>query len=72
MALTDFQIKNAKAKDKPCKLAGGIGVYVLISPNGSKLWRLKYRFNRKDGSKVRLLKYKAYVFTPKIITHRRR
>jgi integrase len=44
MSLTTLQIKSAKAKSKPFKLADERGLYLLINPNGSKLWKLKYRF----------------------------
>jgi len=43
MALSDIQIKNAKPKEKAYKLSDGGGLHVLVAPNGSKLWRLKYR-----------------------------
>jgi integrase len=42
--LKDLQIRNAKPKDKPYKLADGGGLYLLITPAGGKGWRLKYRF----------------------------
>jgi hypothetical protein len=42
--LTDTAIKNAKTKEKPCKLADGGGPYVIVQPVGSKLWRLDYYF----------------------------
>ncbi|MDB5761647.1 MAG: integrase [Herminiimonas sp.] len=41
--LTDVQVKNAKAKDKPYKLADGGGMYLEVMPTGSKFWRLSYR-----------------------------
>jgi hypothetical protein len=44
MTLTVTQIKNAKPKEKPYKLVDEHGLYVLITPNSSKLWKLKYRF----------------------------
>ncbi|PTQ82080.1 integrase [Nitrosospira multiformis] len=44
MALTDLQVKKAKASDKPQKLSDGGGLYLLVQPNGAKYWRLKYRF----------------------------
>lgn len=44
MTLTVAQIKNAKPKEKAYKLADEHGLYLLITPNGSKLWKLKYRF----------------------------
>lgn len=44
MPLTDTAIRKATAT-KPTKLADGGGLYVLVSPNGSKWWRLDYRFD---------------------------
>lgn len=44
MTLTVVEIKNAKPKDKPYKMADEKGLYLLINPNGSKLWKFKYRF----------------------------
>jgi integrase len=48
MPLTDNTIKNPKPKDKPYKLADEKGMYLLINPNGSKYFRFKYRFTRKE------------------------
>jgi hypothetical protein len=48
MALTDTAIRNAKAKNKPTKLSDSGGLYLLIQPNGTKLWRLAYRFSGKQ------------------------
>jgi len=48
MALTDFAIRKAKAQEKPFKLADGGGLHLLVQANGSKLWRLKYRFAGKE------------------------
>lgn len=44
MRLTDAAIRKATAT-KSIKLADGGGLYVLVSPNGSKWWRLDYRFD---------------------------
>jgi integrase len=44
MALTDTTCKNAKPKEKPYKLADEKGMFLLVNPNGSKYFRLKYRF----------------------------
>jgi hypothetical protein len=44
MSLTETIIKNAKPIDKPRKLFDGGGLYLLVSPNQGKYWRLKYRF----------------------------
>jgi integrase len=48
MSLSDLTIRNAKAREKAYKLGDGRGLYLLVEPNGSKLWRLKYRFAQKD------------------------
>lgn len=48
MALTDIKVKTAKPKEKPYKLADGGGMYLLINTNGSKYWRMKYRFAGKE------------------------
>ena len=46
--LTDKKVKGAKPKAKNYKLSDGRGLFLLIKPTGSKLWRLKYRFNGKE------------------------
>jgi integrase len=46
--LTDTKCKAAKAKDKAYKLADGGGLYLEIMPNGSKCWRMKYRYLGKE------------------------
>ncbi|MFM5907174.1 MAG: Arm DNA-binding domain-containing protein [Novosphingobium sp.] len=49
--MTDTAIRNAKPKENPCKVADSQGVYLLVNPRGSKLWRVKYRMN---GAKRKL------------------
>ena len=44
MPLTDTAIRNVKPSAKPVRLFDGGGLYIEVSPAGSKLWRLKYRF----------------------------
>ena len=44
MSLTVIQVKAAKPREKAYKLADERGLYLLVNPNGSKLWKLKYRF----------------------------
>ncbi|KXJ40166.1 MAG: hypothetical protein AXA67_14160 [Methylothermaceae bacteria B42] len=44
MPLTVTAIKNAKPRKKPYKKFDGGGLYIEIRPNGSKLWRLQYRY----------------------------
>jgi integrase len=46
--LSDSVIKTAKPQEKLYKLTDGQGLYLAIKPNGSKLWRLKYRFGGKE------------------------
>ena len=49
MPLSDTAIKAAKPKaDKAYKLPDEKGMYLLINPNGSKYFRLKYRFDGKE------------------------
>jgi hypothetical protein len=43
MALSDLAIKRAKPAPKPYKLADSGGLFLLVTPTGGKLWRLKYR-----------------------------
>jgi integrase len=45
--LTAKEIKAAKPKAKKYKLSDGGGLFLQINSNGSKLWRLNYRFNDK-------------------------
>jgi integrase len=48
MALTDFAIRNAKPKDKAYKLGDAGGLFLLVTPAGGKLWRLKFRVAGKE------------------------
>ncbi|MDA9060679.1 tyrosine-type recombinase/integrase [Candidatus Thioglobus sp.] len=45
--LTDTKIRNLKRKDKLYRIADSQGLTLEINPNGSKLWRHRYRFNNK-------------------------
>jgi hypothetical protein len=48
MALTDVAIRNAKPRSKPYKLGDSLGLFLLITPGGGKLWRVKYRIYGKE------------------------
>ena len=48
MKLTNITCKNAKPKEKPYKMTDGHGMFLYVMPNGSKYWRLKYRFGGKE------------------------
>ena len=48
MKLTARQVSTAKPTDKPYKLSDGGGLYLLVNPNGSRYWRMKYRYSGKE------------------------
>ena len=48
MPLSDVAIRKAKATDKVQRLFDGFGLYLEVTPAGSKLWRQKYRFGGKE------------------------
>lgn len=56
IALTDTAIRNAKPSEKAVKLSDEKGLFLLVHPNGSKYWRMKYRF----GGKEKMLAFGVY------------
>lgn len=48
MPLKDTNCRNAKPQDKPYRLYDEQGLYLEVQPNGSRYWRLKYRFQGKE------------------------
>ena len=46
--LSDAKVKHAKPADRPYKLYDGAGLFLLVHPNGSRYWRLKYRLAGKE------------------------
>lgn len=48
MLLNDSKIKNSKPAAKLYKLLDGKGLFLLVHPNGSKYWRLRYSFGGKE------------------------
>lgn len=48
MPLTATKVKQTRPKKKPFKLSDGGGLYLLVQPNGSKYWRLAYRYATKQ------------------------
>jgi integrase len=46
--LTDTAIKRAAPREKDYKLADEKGLYLLVRPSGSRLWRHKYRVAGKE------------------------
>ena len=53
--LTERDIKKLEPRAKPWKRADQGGLYLLITPLGSKLWRFKYRVGRGAKRKERIL-----------------
>jgi len=58
MALTDTAIRNAKPRERDYKLADGGGLYLLVTPTGGRLWRMKYRVDGVER-KLSIGKYPA-------------
>lgn len=54
--LSEVAVRRAKSKEKPYKLADGGGLHLLVKTNGTKCWRLKYRFSGKE----KLLSFGVY------------
>lgn len=48
MALTFAAIKNAKGREKPYKLTDGDGLFLYVTPNGGRYWRMNYRHMGKQ------------------------
>jgi Arm DNA-binding domain len=48
MALTDTAIRGTKPGKKPFKIYDREGLFLLVNPGGSKLWRWRYRFDGKE------------------------
>lgn len=48
LPLSEMKVRNAKPKSKDYKIFDGGGLFLLITPSGGKLWRLRYFFNKKE------------------------
>ena len=48
MALSDTAIRATKPGKRPYKVYDRDGLFLLINPSGSKLWRWRYRFGGKE------------------------
>ncbi|MGV8927520.1 MAG: tyrosine-type recombinase/integrase [Ewingella sp.] len=49
MAITDVAARTAKPREKEYKLTDSHGLYLLVKPNGSKRWYLKFRHEGKES-----------------------
>jgi integrase len=56
MSLNDRRINNLKPSEKALKVSDGGGLYIHLTPQGAKLWRMAYRFNGLQ----KLLSFGAY------------
>lgn len=68
MPLKELEVKYAGKRQRPYKLSDGGGLHLLVQPNGSKLWRLKYRF----GGKEKLLSFGKYPDVSLAVARQRR
>ncbi len=68
MPLSDTAIRKLKPSDKPYKVADEKGLFLLVTPPGGKLWRLKYRLDGKE----KLLSFGAYPDVPLIRAREKR
>jgi hypothetical protein len=48
--------QSTKPRNKPYKLTDGEGMFLLVYPNGSKYWRMKFRFHGRE----RILAFGVY------------
>jgi integrase len=56
VALTDTAARTAKPRDKLYRLTDNAGLCLEVTPSGSKLWRLRYRF----GGKAKMIALGSY------------
>src|ERR1700756_273098 len=46
--LNDPKVRSAKSRERAFKLSDERGLFLLVTPTGSRLWRLKYRLNGRE------------------------
>jgi integrase len=66
--LTESVLRVAKPVERPQKLFDGGGLFLLVTPEGARLWRLKYRYAGRE----KLLALGAYPQVPLRLARRRR
>lgn len=47
--LTDTKVRNAKPRERAYKVMDSLGLFILINPRGSKLWRFRFWLHGKEG-----------------------
>jgi integrase len=63
MALTAKRIEELRPAEKPYKVSDGEGMYILVTPEGGRLWQLTYRaaeLNEKGNRKQKVVSFGAY------------
>ena len=48
MPITDVRLRNSKPQSKAYRIHDERGLYIEVSPKGSKLWRFKYRYQGRE------------------------
>jgi integrase len=56
LPLTDLQVSRAKPGAKDVTLWDGLGLYLVVTPTGGKLWRFKFTY----GGRPALMSFGAY------------
>ncbi|WPZ13639.1 integrase arm-type DNA-binding domain-containing protein [Nitratireductor rhodophyticola] len=46
--LTDMKIRKAQPREKQYKIYDSSGLHLVVTPAGGKLWRMRYRFGKKE------------------------
>lgn len=62
--LNDTQCRNAKAADKPYKLADEKGLYLEVKPSGVKAWRYRFKLAREGVVKESVFAIGDYTSVP--------
>lgn len=47
LRLSDAVCRNAKGSEEPFRITDGAGLYLLVQPNGSRLWRFDYTLEER-------------------------
>lgn len=50
LALIDTKVRSLKGQEKQYKVADGRGLFLVITPTGSKYWRFRYRYVDREKS----------------------
>ena len=50
--LTALDVKNAKPKDQPYKITDGRGLFLHVSPKGTKTFRYRFSISGKESTYV--------------------